>query len=171
MWCHPHLRLGHCALHHAQEMLPRARKSPRDRHSGKAGQLEAKGILQPGLPGCTGQIQTRMWVKTLNPSWSDPSPYHNLRALKVPTLRASLGITGPPLTGFPLPCHLGNCGMDYPPRRNFWQRTNNLRIDMGCGMGWRCVWSCNQCVHQRPQSCNLLSKTRQMRLIGTANVN
>ena len=54
----------------------------------------------------------RMWVKTLNPSWSDPSPYHNLRALKVPTLRASLGITGPPLTGFPPPCHLGNCGMD-----------------------------------------------------------
>ena len=43
----------------------------------------------------------RMWVKTLNPSWSDPSPHHNQRALKVPTLRASLGITGPPLTGFP----------------------------------------------------------------------
>ena len=31
----------------------------------------------------------RMWVKTLNPSWSGPSPYHNLRALKVST-----GITG-----------------------------------------------------------------------------
>ena len=54
----------------------------------------------------------RMWVKTLNPSWSDPSPYHDLRALKVPTLRASLGITGPPLAGFPLPCPFGNCGMD-----------------------------------------------------------
>ena len=54
----------------------------------------------------------RIWVKTLNPSWRDPSPYHNLHALKVPVLRASLGITGPPLIGFPPPCHLGNCGMN-----------------------------------------------------------
>ena len=28
MWCHLHLRLGHCALHHAQEMLPRAPNVP-----------------------------------------------------------------------------------------------------------------------------------------------
>ena len=43
----------------------------------------------------TETVQTlRMWVKTLNPSWIEPSPDPNLRALKVPTLRASLGITG-----------------------------------------------------------------------------
>ena len=47
-----------------------------------------------------------MWVKTLDAedlgqdsesAWMDPSPDHDLRALQVPTLRASLGITGPPL--------------------------------------------------------------------------
>ena len=90
MWCHLHLRLGHCALHHAQEILPRARTS--------LGAFIVERLVN--------------WKRTLNPSWSDPSPYHNLRAVKVQTLRASLGDHGSASRRVPAPCHLGNCGMD-----------------------------------------------------------
>ena len=76
----------------------------------------------------------RMWVKTLNPSWSDPSPCHSLRALKVPTLTLHWG--GPPLTGFPPPpfgqlwkkqSKLAHCKVHLPVPYSGWTRSLNER--------------------------------------------
>ena len=76
-----------------------------------AGRLGGKGIPPPEPLGCRARRQTtRMRVRTLNPSWTQPSRSQNLPAMKVPILRESLGFTCPPLAGFPHPCHLGSSG-------------------------------------------------------------
>ena len=105
MWCHPHCDwdTAHSITHKKCCLTPKCPLGAvtverlvnwKRREFSSLDLLDAQDSNRPNTED-VGQNSESVRI--------DPSPYHNLRALKVPTLRASLGITGPPLTRFPLP--------------------------------------------------------------------